>query len=64
MAPERDRILTLIRQELGGIRSCALLLANASAGEVRGRYLKSLNEKLKSVEQLLAELPLDRSAAS
>ncbi len=53
MKPKPDDVLDRVRAELGAIRSCALMMANAQSAEVRKRYLKSLNDKLKSIESLL-----------
>ncbi len=54
-----EEIIKRLREELGIIKSCALMMAHAQTGDSRTRYLKTLNEKIKSMDSLLARLPKD-----
>lgn len=59
MKSEKTRLEELskkVREELGVVRSCALMLAYAQAKDARSRYLKTLNQKLEGIETLLEEL--------
>lgn len=45
-----------LREELGAVRSCALIMAHAQAADVRTRYLKTLSEKVASMDSMLEKL--------
>lgn len=45
-----------LRDELGAIRSCALLMAHAPAADIRSRYLKTLSERISSMDVQLTRL--------
>lgn len=51
-----EETIRQLREELGAIRSCGLIMAHAQAADARTRYLKTLNEKAASMELLLAKL--------
>ena len=41
-----------LREELGAVRSCALMMANSHSADTRSRYLRTLNDKLGSIQKL------------
>ena len=53
-----------LREELGSVRSCALLMAHAPAADVRSRYLKTLNKRIASMDGQLAILEQKTQSAS
>lgn len=56
MKKTEDLIKTL-REDLGAIRSCALMMAHAQSNDARTGYLKTLNQHVASMDSLLAQLP-------
>ena len=52
----KSEVIRKIREHLRIVNSCALMLANAQAADVRIDYLKRLTEQLKKVAPLLDKL--------
>ena len=42
--PESEEAIRRLRDDLGAVPSCALLMAHAPAADVRSRYLRTLNK--------------------
>ena len=53
-----------LREELGAVRSCALLIAHPPAADVRRRYLKTLNKRIAPMDGQLAMLEQKAQSAS
>jgi hypothetical protein len=49
-------IIKKIRDELGMVQSSALLMAHAHGADTRVRYLKTVGEKINSINSLLDQL--------
>ncbi len=54
--PESEEAIRRLRDDLGAVRSCALLMAHAPAADVRSRYLRTLNKRIASMDERLARL--------
>lgn len=57
-----QELVRRVRQDLGAIRSCALMMVNAQNPEVRTKFLLNVKDKLTSIEALLDKL--QKSAAA
>ncbi len=51
-----EELISTLRVNLGGVRSCALMMAHAQSSQVRTQYLKGITERLAVVDDLLARL--------
>ncbi len=51
-----------VREHLGIIRSCALMMAHAQTDEMRSRYLKTLTQKIKHIDSILHEVEKEKVA--
>ena len=62
--PESEEAIRRLRDDLGAVRSCALLMAHAPAADVRSRYLRTLNKRIASMDGQLAQLEQKAQSAS
>ena len=62
--PESEEAIRRLRDDLGAVRSCALLMAHAPAADVRSRYLRTLNKRIASMDGQLARLEQKAQSAS
>ena len=62
--PESEEAIRRLRNDLGAVRPCALLMAHAPAADVRSRYLKTLNKRIASMDEQLARLAQKAQSAS
>jgi hypothetical protein len=51
-----EATLRKLREELGMIRSCALMMAHTQSAQARTTHLKTLSEKLTAMDAVLARL--------
>lgn len=51
-----------LREHLGIVRSCALMMAHAQSAHARAAYLKTLSEKVARMDALLAEMESAKAA--
>lgn len=51
-----------MREHLGIIRSCALMMAHAQTTDLRSRYLKTLTQKIKQIDSLLHDVEKEKAA--
>jgi len=51
-----------LREHLGIIRSCALMMAHAQSAHARAGYLKTLTEKIVKMDALLTEMESPKAA--
>lgn len=53
---KREEVVKALREHIGVIRSCALMMAHAQSKDARTEYLQRLNKKLAATEDLLSKL--------
>jgi hypothetical protein len=64
---KRDEVVDSLREHLGIIRSCALMMAHAQSASARSKYLRSVTQELRQIEALLTQFeqaPGSRRAAA